>query len=217
MFRLDIQFFGGRGSSSVTRAKGGGLNPGDIVSTTSLVSARETDRQMVDDVLSVFKDVSSEYGYQIGDIELATLKGKSASGVLGYYDGENIAINQSYFNARMESAYKDSVASGWHPSNGNKTGLQAVAAHELGHALTDKVGAKMGISGIDNIATKVINEARKSTKHRGVVQMSKKISGYATSSNAEALAEAFADVFCNGKKAASESRAIVDVMNKYLK
>ena len=34
---------------------------------------------------------------------------------------------------------------------------------------------------------------------------------------AEALAEAFADVYCNGSKASKESKAIVDVMNSYLK
>lgn len=47
--------------------------------------------------------------------------------------------------------------------------------------------------------------------------MASKISGYATHSNAEAVAEAIADVYCNGKKAKSESKAIVNVMNKYLK
>lgn len=33
----------------------------------------------------------------------------------------------------------------------------------------------------------------------------------------DAIAEAFADVFCNGNKATSESKAIVDVLNNYLK
>ena len=50
-----------------------------------------------------------------------------------------------------------------------------------------------------------------------VVQMAKKISTYATHSNAEAIAEAFSDVYCNGKKAHKESQAIVNVINSYLK
>jgi len=45
----------------------------------------------------------------------------------------------------------------------------------------------------------------------------KAVSGYAEENNAECVAEAFADVFCNGKKAKAESRAIVSVLEKYLK
>lgn len=212
---------GGRGSSSSSgRMGGGGLNPNDIVSTTSLVSARESHPTEVDETLQAFKDVYDQYGYVIDDIQIATLKGRGAN-TIAYYDGSNVAMNQSYFNkARIDKAYDDCVKSGFHPSRGSKTALQAVASHELGHALTDKVADKMGIKGInklDQASTKVVNEARKQTGHRGVVQMAKKISGYATHSNAEAIAEAFSDVYCNGKKATKESIAIVNVMNSYLK
>lgn len=205
-----------KGSRGGRRGGGGGLNPSDIKSTKSLISERETQQQLVDDTLAVFNDVYDEYGVQIDDIQLATLDPKANA--LAYYDGSNIAINEKYFdNDIMELAYQKCFDNGFHPSKGNKTALQAVVAHELGHKLTDAVGAKMGVSGIDNSALAIVNEARKSTKHKGVVQMASKISGYATYSNAEAIAEAFADVFCNGNKAHSESRAIVDVLNKYLK
>lgn len=117
----------------------------------------------------------------------------------------------------MNIAYAEGVKSGWHPSNGNKSGMEAVVAHEYGHALTDKVGQAMGVSGIDNIASRIVKEARKETKSKGVVQMASKISRYATTSNAEAIAEAFSDFYCNGSKAKKESLAIINVMNKYLK
>ena len=212
---------GGRGSRSSGRGGGGGgLNPSDIVSTTSLVSAREGQQLEVDETLQTFKDFNDEYGFVIDDIQIATLQGNGAS-VIGYYDGSNIAMNQSYFNkARIEKAYDDCVDAGFHPSKGSKTALQAVASHELGHALTDKVADKMGISGVGKLqqaSTRIVNEARKQTGHRGVVQMASKISGYATHSNAEAIAEAVADVYCNGGKAKKESKAIVNVMNSYLK
>lgn len=45
--------------------------------------------------------------------------------------------------------------------------------------------------------------------------MSRKISEYATVSNAEAIAEAFTDVYCNGNKAKSESKAIMSVIDSY--
>lgn len=198
----------------------GGIKPGDIISTKSLVSEREREQELVDETLTVFRDVLDEYGSQVSDIQLAELKANANA--LAYYDAEgNIAINQAYFNKNgMDVAYKASVESGFHPSNGNKTALQAVVAHELGHKLTADVAVKLGKNGwtdFDSVATDIVKEARKQTKHKGVVQMASKISGYAKHSNAEAIAEAFSDVYCNGKKAHSESIAIVNVMNKYLK
>ena len=206
---------GGKGSSWT----GGNstLNPADIVSTTSLVSARELNQQEVDEVLQTFKDIKDEYGYIIDDIQIATLKGDGAS-TMAYYDGSNIAINQAYFNkAQMEGAYARCVEQGFHPSQGNKTALQAVASHELGHALTDAVGAKMGAIKGDT-ANAILKEAQKQGKFKGTLaDMAGKISGYAKYNPRECIAEAFADVYCNGKKANKESQAIVNVMNKYLK
>lgn len=222
MIRIDLQFFGGRGSSSSSGGGGGtgGVSAGDIISTRSLVSEREGQRELVDETLSVFSEVYDEYGAQVTDIQLATMT--PGSGAMAYYDSEgNIAFNEVYFNtARMESAYASCVKSGFHPSNGNKTALQAVAAHELGHKLTADVGEKLGQAGfgnLDSVSKRIVSEARAKTSHKSTAQMTQKISGYAKTSHAEAIAEAFSDVFCNGKKARSESKAIVDVLNGYLK
>ena len=210
---------GGRGSSSGRQGRAGGISDSDILSTRSLVSERERNTQLVDETLGVFRDVNKEYGYIVNDIEIAKLKPKANA--IAYYDGANIAVNEKYFNkAGLEKAYKECVDMGFHPKKGKKTAMEAVIAHEVGHALTDAVADKMGIKGINKTdagATRIVSEARKQTKHRGVVQMASKISGYATYSNAEAIAEAFSDVYCNGKKAHSESIAIVNVINGYLK
>lgn len=218
---------GGRGARGASGRGGGGegLNAGDILETKSFMSERGRLDASADEVLQAFKDVSDEYGYVVEEIQVATLDGKGQS-VLAFYDGSNIAFNESYLSSQsMTKAYDACVDSGFHPGRGNKTALQAVAAHELGHGLTDAVGEKMGLPAmgakgkrrIDAAADAICNEARKSTGHRGVVQMASKISKYATYSNAEAVAEALADVYCNGKKAHKESRAIVDVVNRYLK
>ena len=97
--------------------------------------------------------------------------------------------------------------------------MQAVASHEIGHALTDKVIAKMGSRlGKQDGAEAILKEAQKQAGHKGkLADMAGKISGYAKTNPREAIAEAFADVYCNGKKAHKESQAIVNVMNKYLK
>lgn len=210
---------GGRGASSGRQGGGGGISANDILETRSLVSEREGNRELVDEALNVFRDIKGEYGYVVDDIEVAKLKPKANA--IAYYDGANIAVNEKYFNKKgLEKAYKECVDSGFHPKKGKKSAMEAVISHEAGHALTDAVANKMGIKGLgktDAAATRIVKEARKQTKHRGVVQMAKKISGYATYSNAEAVAEAFSDFYCNGSKARSESIAIVNVVNSYLK
>lgn len=212
---------GGRGSSSGGEGwlnSGGGtsVNPIDI---TSLVSAREGQRTEVDETLQTFKDMNDEYGYVVDDLQLATLTGAD-NVALAYYDGSNIAFNQAYFDkAKMESVYADTVKAGYHPSQGNKTALQAVASHEIGHALTDKVIAKMGSKlGKQDGAEAILKEAQKQVGRRGkLAKMASQISGYAKESARECIAEAFADVYCNGGKAKKESISIVNVMDKYLK
>ena len=208
---------GGRGASSSGRyGGGGGLSPADILSTNSFVSERHN-YDISNDVLDVFKNVNEEYGYVIGDILVAKIKSKK-NHTMAYYDGTNIGFNEAYASTKvLNKAYADCVKSGFHPSNGNKSPAEAVASHELGHALTDAVGKKMGGLDIDRASDRIVKEAKKQTGHRGVVQMAKKISTYATHSNAEAIAEAFSDVYCNGKKAHKESKAIVNVINSYLK
>ena len=209
-----------KGSRGGRRGGGtGGVKPGDILGTSNLLIDTALDEKTRGEVVKTLKDFQDEYGLEYSNTRIARLK--SGSGALAYYDGAGIAINSSYLNSeRMNEAMKQCAESGFHPSMGNKTGMEAVVSHELGHALTDMVGSKMGITGINltnESATAIVNEARKQTKHRGVVQMASKISGYATHSNAEAIAEAIADCYCNGKKAKSESRAIKSVVDKYLK
>ena len=216
MLKLDLQFFGGRGASSGGGGGGvTGIKESDILETTSLVSQRETQRELVDDTLAVFQDFYDEYGTQLEDIELATLKpGASA---LAYYSHDGvIAVNQSYFdNAKMGTAYADCVASGFHPSNGNKTALQAVVAHEIGHKLTADVATKLGHSDLHSAARTIVAEATKRSGSKKSLASS--ISGYAKKNHAETIAEAVSDVYCNGSKASKASRAIVDVVNRYLK
>ena len=204
-----------KGSRGGRRAGGAGLNPNDILSTRDMISERHKN-SLVDEVLTVSRDLQNEYGInaQVNNFEIAKLKSKANA--IAYYDGTNIAVNEKFMKSdTIKTAYDDCVKQGFHPSRGNKTAMEAVASHEFGHAINDAIGRKMGLD-IDSSATKIVNEARKQTKHRGVVQMASKISGYATYSNAEAIAEAVSDVYCNGKKARSESRAIVNVIKSYL-
>lgn len=217
----------GRGSSkgSVTRNKGGGVKPSDIVKEEDMFYFEENRRSTgIDDALAVDRAIVSQFGEDAGARVLNVSELKD-HGVLGYYrsgDG-SISLNQDYLDRDiMNATYDASVSTGFHPGRGKKSGTEAVVAHEYGHALNDKAAQKMGLD-MDTAATRIVSEARSSlktragkVKHRGVVQMANAISRYATTNNSEAIAEAFADVFCNSGRAKAESKAIVNTMKKYL-
>lgn len=217
-FTIDLQFFGGRGASSSGGGGGtGGIDGANIVSTTSLISQREGKRQEVDETLKVLKDIQDQYGVNVEDVQIATLKGKGAR-AMAYYDSEgNLAVNKSYFNSeKMNTAYDRTVDSGFHPSRGNKSAMEAVVAHEMGHRLTDIAGGG-NWSNLDGTANKIVQTASKKAGYKDTKSFVSKISGYAKQNHAEAVAEAFADVYCNGRKASKESRAIVTELNKYFR
>lgn len=210
---------GGGGGGGGRQGKASGVDPANIVSTTDLVSMREQNQHLVDQALQAFQDAYNDYGYLVDQIQIAELKGKARQSTMAYYDGANIAVNKAFFNKALADAYDKCVSLGFHPSRGNKSAMEALMSHEIGHALTDMAASKMGMraGSINEAATAIVKEARKLTTHKGVVQLAKPISGYATYSNAEAVAEAYSDVYCNGSKAKAESKAIVTVLNKYIK
>ena len=202
---------GGRRGGKLT----GGVNPKDIKGTTNLLIDTDLDEITRGEVTRTLKDFQDKYGLEYNNTRIANMK--PGTGVLAYYDGEGIAINNEYLNSdTMNAVYKKSVESGFHPSNGSKTGMEAVVSHELGHAVNGIIADRMGIS-LDASADRIVNEAMKNTKHKSVSTFQSKISGYAKQSYAETVAEAMADCYCNGKKARSESKAIQKVVDKYMK
>lgn len=202
---------GGRRGGNLT----GGVNPNDIKGTHNLLIDTNLDEVTRSEVTRTLKDFQDKYGLEYNNTRIANMK--PGTGVLAYYDGEGIAINNEYLNSdTMNTVYKKSVESGFHPSNGLKTGMEAVVSHELGHAVNGIIADRMGIS-LDASAERIVNEAMKNTKHKSVSTFQSKISGYAKHNYAETVAEAMADCYCNGKKARSESKAIQKVVDKYMK
>ena len=217
MLKMRLQYFGGRGAGSGGGGTGG-VDLADVQSTTSLISDRERHQKEVDQVMSVMRDVENRYGVIVTDAQVATL-GKGGAGTMAYYDSNgNLAINEKYFDAaKMDSAYDKCVEKGFHPSRNNKTGLEAVTAHEMGHRLTDEAGVRAGNGqwNLDKTSNEIVKKAAQKAGYTDTKAFTAKISGYAKQNHAEAIAEAFSDVYCNGKKAARESKAIVDVLNTY--
>lgn len=203
---------GGRGTNS--GGASGGLTLGQIGDTRSLISEREGSRTEVDDTLNVLRDVQSEYGLQI-DTVVAELS-PSAQNVMGYYSSNgDLGINETYFNnAALNDAYDKSVSMGFHPGRGNKSGMEAVVAHEAGHALTEEAGRRAGLGDwqLDSVSNDIVGKvARKQGISTSSVR--ERVSGYAKKSNAEAVAEAYSDVYCNGDRASSVSKDIVSTLN----
>ena len=186
---------------------------------TSLISQRERKQKEVDETLTVLRDVEREYDVILEDVELATMKPRHKKGTMAYYDyGGNLAINEHYFDADvMDAAYDGCVKSGFHPGRGKKTGIEAVTAHEMGHRLTDMAGQRAGLKrweAFGKTDNDIVRAAAKSLKMTHE-ELRKSISGYAQYNNAECIAEAYADVYCNGRRASKASKAVMAELNRY--
>lgn len=214
----------GRGSSGGGGELGGGSGKNiDVLDTKDMISERNPNNQKeVDSVLNVGKNMVDKYGEAgvlEGTYKIATLGGSDALGTLAYYDGSNVAMNANFMNSSViDKTYDKSVQSGFHPSRGNKSGAEAVASHEYGHAMADAYGRKNGYNDIDSSSKAIVKQACKDVtgKRTGTKAFAKKISGYAADNYAECVAEAVADVYCNGTKAHKNSQAIVNVIDSSL-
>lgn len=196
---------------------GGGTSGGDlnIDGTRSLLS-ESGKADEITQVLAPLKAAELKYGSlgtPLSDIQIATL-GASDAGVMAYYDSlGNLAVSDRYFNAeKMDKVYDRCVEKGFHPSRGDKTGLEAVAAHELGHALTDEAGRRNGYGtwAVDRMSNEIVAAAAKKAGYKGkTAKFRAEISGYAKKNNAETIAEAYADVYCNGAKGARRASKFI--------
>lgn len=199
-----------------THRGGGGDKPANIKEEKSLISARETKGKEVDQVLTTLKAMTEEYGVNVEDVNIAVM-GAGSQNIIGYFSSDgNLGINQSFFNTeKLNGAYDEDTRKGFHPSRGNKSGLEAVTAHEYGHSIAHKLAGGWG-GKYDNMCNKITQEAGKSLGYKKFNDFASKVSGYAKDSSSECIAEAFADVYCNGNRASKESQAVVNTMRKYL-
>lgn len=210
---------GGRGASIGGSSLGGGGATGGVTvrRTYDLVSQRERNASEVDGVLSALRAVNSREGYTVADAVLAQLGGRNGKIAMAYYDpsSKEIGVNERYFNNdAITQAYDNAVQSGFHPGRGRKSAMEVVIAHETGHALTDVAAERWGVN-LDAAAKRIVEEAALGKSRRTVERAARRVSGYATQNNAELIAEAYADVYANGRRANEVSRKIVSVLRKY--
>lgn len=226
MIELNLQFFGGRGASSGGDSLGDGKDKKVHISKEKDVWSyrhKSGNEPFADAINSAARTMENDFPGLMSDtvevVNATTFKGSDAVHILGVYSPTNksVGINTNYTNIeKMNNTYDAGVKAGYHPSRGNKTGTEAVTFHELGHALTDHVGVKMGANGFNDAAKKIVNNAYNNSKGKGgTAAFAAKISGYAKESYAECIAEAVSDWYCNGNKASNSSKAIMKELKKY--
>lgn len=221
--KISIQFFGvSKGGAGGPSIPGGGSGENiNIVDTQDIMSYRKGSDSKMEfggEIMTGVERIYDDYpDIGVEQIQAAKLGGQDNISTLGYYDGKNVAINQNYTDInKMNSVYDAAVQQGFHPSRGDKSGTEAVTIHEMGHALADHIGKKMGAKDIDAASKKIVKQAYKNSgASGGTLAFAAEISGYAQKNFAECVAEAVADYYCNGSKASGSSKAIMAVIEQY--
>ena len=224
---LNLQFFGGRGSGGESLGSSGGGEKVNVQDQIDVWSYRhnKNNEPFVDSINSSASTVQKDFpelmsSGTIYSIDAGKYGGIDNTQTLGFYSADGqLSINRNYTNIdKMNRVYDKSVKEGFHPSRGNKDGVQAVTYHELGHAVTQQIVKQGYGKDMDAAAKKVVDNAYKNSKGRGgTKKWAGNISGYAQKNNAECIAEAVADFYCNGSKAKKESKAIMSELKRMSK
>ena len=214
MMKLNLQYFGGRGSSSdgESLASGSG-KPVNIISETDVWTYRHNPNNApyVDSINSSVREMSDDFPSLMRDtvnsVDTVEFGGADKTGTLGIYGDGRVGLNSNYTNIeKMNAVYDKGVQKGYHPGRGNKNAVEAVTYHEMGHALTDNIAQKMGVKNLDASSKRIVEDAYKASGGKGGTKAwAGKISGYAQENFAECVAEAVADYYCNGSKASKQS------------
>lgn len=226
MIRVNLQFFGrggsGMGGPSLSRGGGERANILDtmIIEEYGQQSAenRAFSNEIENSVDTIRKDFPDVHDTTLREVNAVAFGGRDNTETLGIYSsGGMLGINVNYTNAdKMNSVYDAAVAQRFHPSRGNKSGVEAVTYHEMGHALADSVGQKLGGQDLREASRTIVDNAYRASNGKGGTKAwAGTISKYAQENYSECLAEAVSDFYCNGSNASAASKAIMSELKKY--
>lgn len=194
---------------------GEGMESGNAPSTTVKSSHPLTDyigrggSSFANEIMNTRDAMEQAYGSAVKGIKLAVGTFSDGS-ALGAYGDDTLYMAEKYVkNEYLTESMKNS--DGYHPSIGNRTGAEAVAAHEIGHRLGEIASRKAGISEKD-----IVERAAKTVGIK-TQNMAGHISKYARTAYGETIAEACSDVYCNGSKASKASIAITRELKRILR
>lgn len=221
MIKFDLQRFGGRGATDDLGGNGGGDNGvSSYDKGPGIVEFDAKDDKAASEAMAGIEAMREEYPGvmdEVADVFIAEkIKTNDGSVPMAFYGADGLGINEKFANSKkMDAAYDMDVKAGFHPGRGGKSGLEAVVSHELGHAITNLAGKRLGQS-LDQAAKTIVKRAANAGKFKTTTDLAAAVSGYAKQSHAECVAEAVADVHCNGSTASAASKAIVNQLNKVL-
>ena len=201
---------GGRGANSKLgmRNKNSGVFVYSSISIGTAIS--QGAGLYANEIQNARDEMEREYGNIVSQANLSVAK--ISENALGAYGDGTVYMSDKYVkNKSMTKSMQQMADDGFHPKIGNKTGAEAVTSHELGHYLADRAMAKAKID-----EKEIVKRASKKVGEK-VNNMAGKISEYARYNYAETIAEASADVFCNGRKASKASIAIMNEIKSILK
>lgn len=195
-------------SSSATLGGGGSGSGGESVVMPIGEAIANGAGLYANDIQNTRDALEREYGSAVKDVKLYV----ADMNALGMSDGKNVYMSRAYSsNKGLTESMKQSAKEGFHPKIGKKSGAEAVTAHEFGHVLSQKATSKAGVS-----EREIVKRAGKKYGEK-VNYVAGHISRYARYNYSETIAEAFADVYCNGNRANKFSRAIVSEVKSLLK
>ena len=165
--------------------------------------------EFANEIMNTRDALEAEYGPAVKRMSLEAAVFSDGS-TLGAYGSDTLYMNEKYIkNKYLTQAMKST--GGFHPGIGDKTGAEAVAAHEIGHRLGEIAAKQAGISEKD-IVSRAGNKIGVKTEN-----VAGHISGYARSNYGETIAEACSDVYCNGNNASKASRAVMAEIKSILR
>ena len=200
----------GRGSSKASNGMTGVNTGATVVDSHPLADEiGQGGGAFANEIMNTRDAFEREWGDAITDVNLSVAT-FNERGVLGAYGQDTLYMNEKYVkNANLTEAMNNS--GNYHPGIGNKTGAEAVAAHELSHRLGEVASKRAGISEQEIVARAAKKLGMKTENVAG------RISEYARSNYSETIAEAGADVYCNGSKASRASKAVIAEVRSILK
>lgn len=217
---------GKRAGGTISNSQGEKIK---IKNETDVWSERHKKSQeaAADQILGATRDMNDEYGV-MDNVETVTVADVDKQNVIAFYSNSDnkMVMNRKFTDIpTIEASYENCVKNGFHPPVGKRTAIEAVTAHELGHAIADKINEarrKGGYSTSEANSEIVINAFRAAYPSKGnslieLTKARKSISGYALTNYHETVAEAVADVYCNGGRARKFSKAVVQELKKTIK
>lgn len=199
-----------------------------VLSASGITNSPPTNFNLMDSasiksVANAYLDVCERYPVLDGEMKGGELKTRMNPNYYAqcFLQNGKVEFAKSSYGAgtaqALESSYKYSVATKFHPAGTDKDAAYAIAVHELGHALEGNLAQKLKSAGVNlgsgayPLSAKIKKLVEKSLAGK-LTSTTEDLSDYANKNTAEWFAEAFCEYNCspNPRPVAQEVGKIID-------